>query len=97
MSIYLSCFSSLPGLQQLVMPQFRWPTVSNDVMLAREVAAQRPSKLADWEDIATVLSSAFSTPSKTVKLKGRGCRERMDRLIAKYRSDDSQSLRRSAD
>ena len=91
-------FSSLAGLQQLAMPpQFRWPIVSNDVMLAREVAAQRPSKPADWDDIATVLSSAFSTPSKTVQLKGRGCRERMDRLIAKYRADDSQSLRRSVE
>ena len=76
------------------MPQFRWPTVENDVLLAREVAGRRPSKQTDWDEIAAILNSAFSTPSKTVTLKGRGCRERLNRLLSKYRTDESQSLRR---
>lgn len=79
------------------MPQFRWPTVANDVSLAREVVGRRPSKPAEWDEIAAILNSAFSTPSKTVQLKGRGCRERLERLVSKYREDDSQSLKRSVE
>ena len=75
------------------MPQFRWSEVVNNILLAREVVGRRPSKPADWDEIAGILSSAFSKPSKSVKLKGRGCRERLDRLVAKYRTDDSQSLK----
>ena len=79
------------------MPQFRWPEVANDIMLAKEVVGRRPSKPADWDEIADILSSAFSTQAKPVKLKGRGCRERLERLVEKYRADESQSLRRSED
>ena len=76
------------------MPQFRWPEVQHDIILAREAAAKRPSKLPDWEPIAKTLSSAFSTSSRPVHLKGRGCKERMDRLLAKFNSEDKQSLKR---
>ena len=74
------------------MPQFRWPDVAHDVSLAKEVVRQRPSKLADCEVIAGILSSAFSTPSNPVQLKGRGCRERLERLVERFRAADSQSL-----
>ena len=76
------------------MPQFRWPEVENDIALAREVASKRPSKMLDWEAIAQVLSTAFSPSSKPVHIKGRGCKERMERLLAKFRSDDRQALKR---
>ena len=76
------------------MPQFRWPEVANDILLAREVIGRRPSKPADWDVIAGILSSVFSKPGKLVCLKGRGCRERLDRLVEKYRTDDTQSLKR---
>ena len=76
------------------MPQFCWPEVKNDIYLAREVVGRRPSKLSDWEEIAAVLGSSFSTPAKPVHLKGRGCRERLERLVEKFRADDSLSLRR---
>ena len=79
------------------MPQFRWSEVQNDIILAREVAAKRPSKLIDWESIAKTLSAAFTTSSRPVHLKGRGCKERMDRLLAKFSSDDTQSLKRYYD
>ena len=72
------------------MPQFRWPEVQHDIILAREAAAKRPLKLP----IAKTLSSAFSTSSRPVHLKGRGCKERMDRLLAKFNSEDKQSLKR---
>ena len=76
------------------MPQFRWPDVENDIFLAREVVGHRPTKAADWEAIAGILNAAFSTPSKVVQLKGRGCRERLERLLDKFRSEDTQSLKR---
>ena len=66
----------------------------HDVALAREVMSCRPNKPQEWEEIAEKLSTAFSTEGKTVELKGRGCRERMDRLLDKYKSDDSKSLKR---
>ena len=79
------------------MPQFRWPEVANDISLAREVVGRRPSKLADWEVIAGILSSTFSTPSKPVQLKGRGCRERLERLVDKFCAADSQSQKRQVE
>ena len=80
-----------PGVD---MPQFCWPEVQHDVFLAREVAAKRPTKPSEWETIADVLSTTFTTSSKRVQLKGRGCKERMERLLAKFRSDDTQALKR---
>ena len=56
------------------MPSFRWPYVAQDIALATEVACARPSKHSDWEEVATTLSAAFSTPEKHISLKGRGCR-----------------------
>ena len=79
------------------MPQFRWPDVDKDLCLAREVAARRPSKPPEWDTIAGILSTAFSTARRPVKLKGRGCRERMERLLDKFRSDDRQALKRYKD
>ena len=76
------------------MPQFRWPELVHDISLAREVAGRRPSNSADWEAIADLLSSMFTTPSRPVALKGRGCKDRMDRLIKKFRADDAQYLKR---
>lgn len=40
-----------------------------------------PEKPQEWEDIAKRLSEAFSTEVKQGELKGRGCRERMDRIL----------------
>ena len=88
------CRTAFFHTSKIVMPQFRWPQVENDISLAREVVGQRPSRPADWDIVAVVLSSAFSTPNKPVHLRGRGCRERMDRLIEKFRADDTQSLKR---
>ena len=76
------------------MPQFRWPEMKHDVALAKEVASVRPSKPTDWEGIAGVLSVAFSTDDKPVALKGRGCRERLDRLIDKFKTEEAKSLKR---
>ena len=40
------------------------------------------------------LSNHFSTPEKPVELTGRSCRERMDRVLEKYKSKESRSLKR---
>ena len=64
------------------MPQFRWPEQLNDVALARGVASTRPAKNADWEKIAGTLSA-----------QGRGCRERLERLLDKFKSEDSKALK----
>ena len=63
------------------MPPFRWPALGNDLALAKEVAVRKPQTPNDWDEIARVLSEAFSTTDKNIELKGRGCRERMDRLL----------------
>ena len=76
------------------MPQFRWPEMKHDIALAKEVASVRPSKPADWEVIAGVLSAAFSTDDKPITLKGRGCRERLDWLVEKFKTEEAKSLKR---
>ena len=76
------------------MPQFWWPELSHDVALAKEVVSHRPSKAQDWEAIAQTLSTSFSTANKPVELKGRGCRERMERLLEKFHAEDTKSLKR---
>ena len=76
-----------------MMPGFRWE-VANDIALAMEVVSKRPHKPADWVDIADTLAKAFSTEEKQVSLKGRGCKERMDLLLKKYREEDKRSLKR---
>lgn len=73
---------------------FRWSGIQHDLALAREVASNRPQKPMDWDAIAQRLSGYFSTEDKPVELKARGCRERMDRLLLKYKQEDNQSLKR---
>ncbi|XP_015753498.1 PREDICTED: RNA-binding protein 25-like isoform X1 [Acropora digitifera] len=77
------------------MAPFRWPSTSNGVMVATEAAARRPKCTADWEEIAQRLSTEFSTENRAVKLTGRACRERLDRLIAKYVEEDKKALKKS--
>ena len=57
------------------MAPFRWPEISNDLMLAREVAAKNPKNGAEWETIACLLSRAFSKDGKTIDLTGRACKD----------------------
>ena len=76
------------------MAPFRWPSIENDLMLATEVAARNPKNGAEWETIACVLSKAFSTDDKSVEVTGRACRERLERLTAKYKEDDKRSLKK---
>ena len=78
------------------MPQFQWLGLHDDLSLAREVASTHPSKSVDCEKIAGTLTALFSTKGKPVELKGRGCRERLERLLDKFKSDDSKSLKRLA-
>ena len=76
------------------MAPFRWPELWHDVALATEVAARRPTRPQDWDEIAQALSEAFSTQEKPVQLKGRGCRERMDLLLKKYKDNDAKALKK---
>ena len=76
------------------MASFRWPCASNDLKLATETAARRPQCPADWEEIGKILSAEFSTEQRKVKLTGRACRERLDRLIAKCIEDDKKAPKR---
>ena len=76
------------------MPPFRWPSIQHDIALAKEVAASAPEKPADWDNLAARLSFAFSTDESIVELKGRGCRERMNRLLEKYKQEDAKALKR---
>ena len=76
------------------MPPFRWPSLRNDLALAKEVAARKPKNPNEWDEIANVLSHTFSTTDKEVEIKGRGCRERMDRLLEKHQQDDKRALKK---
>lgn len=76
------------------MSPFCWPGINHDIALAKEVAQKKPEKPQDWEEIAAVLSIAFSTEERVVKLKGRGCRDRMDRLLNRWQQEDIMPLKR---
>ena len=76
------------------MPCFRWPETRHDVNLVKEEAAHRPSKPLDWEEIAATLSEKFFSEERPVELKGSGCRERLERVLAKYKADDAKALKR---
>ena len=76
------------------MPAFRWSSIANDIMLAAEVAARRPSSSAEWEVIAGIVSQAFSMVGKPVDLSGRACSERMEQILQKYKDEDRKSLKR---
>ena len=76
------------------MAPFRWPKVENDIALLKEIVTRRPSKADEWEDIAEFLSSLFSTDNNPVVLKGRGCRERSELLIKKFKSEERKALKR---
>ena len=76
------------------MAPFRWPLSSNDLALAKEVAALHPEKSCEWDATAEILSIAFSTDEKCIEIKGRGFRERMERLLQKYAQDDRKALQR---
>ena len=74
---------------------FRWPEAWNDIALAKEVVCFRPTKPVDWDEIAAKLSEAFSAAKdKLVELKGTRCRERMDRLLQKFKAEEARSLKR---
>lgn len=75
------------------MPGFRWDC-THDLALATEVVTRRPNKPADWADLAEALNSAFSTEEKPVQLKGRGCKDRLDLLLKKYKDEDKKALKR---
>ena len=60
------------------------------------MTANKPEKPAEWEAIATRLSMVFSSEEKTVHLKGRGCKNRMELLLAKYKAEDARNLKRFA-
>lgn len=75
------------------MAPFRWPSIKHDIGLATEVVTRNPELPDDWANVALVLSETFSTADKEVKIKGRGCRERIQLLINKY-EDDKRALKK---
>ena len=75
-------------------PPFRWPKPSQVLALVRECAKEMPEKTSDYEVIAERLSSAFSTEHQEVTIKARGAKEKMERILKKYKGEDNQSLKR---
>ena len=63
------------------MAPFRWPLPLNDVMLATEVAARKPTCATEWDVIASILSNVFNTNERKIVLTGRACRETLDRVL----------------
>ena len=56
--------------------------------------ARRPYLTKDWEAIAKILGTIFSTEEKSIELTGRACRKRMDRLLNKFQQEDKKSLKK---
>ncbi|XP_074633306.1 uncharacterized protein LOC141892071 isoform X1 [Acropora palmata] len=81
--------------EELIMAPFRWPEARHELALAKEVAQHSPEKPDEWDAVAKRLGKAFSTDSCSVELKGRGCREKMDRILTKYKEEDIKGLKRS--
>ncbi len=65
------------------MAPFRWPDARHDIALA--INRVKPMEII-----------AFSTDTNKVQLKGRGCRERMEHLIDKFKEEDAKTLKRLA-
>ena len=63
------------------MPDFQWPEAWQEFAVAKKVVCACPSKPVEWDEVAAKLSQAFSNMDWQVELKGKGCRERMDRLL----------------
>ncbi|KAK2555243.1 hypothetical protein P5673_023226 [Acropora cervicornis] len=66
----------------------------HELAFAKEVAQDSPEKPDEWEAVANKLCKAFSTDSYTVELKGRGCHEKMDWILTKYKEEDVKGLKR---
>ena len=73
-----------------IMPGFRWD-VRRDITLCIEAVKSRPQKPQEWEEVASVLNELFCCD---VKLKGRGCKERLQLLVKKYKEEDARALKR---
>lgn len=78
------------------MAPFRWPEMKHELALPKEVVKYLPEKPQEWDEVAKILSNAFSTDDKPVEVKGRGCREKMDRILEKYKSEDTKALKRAS-
>ena len=76
------------------MAPFRWPLPLNDMMLATEFAARKPTCATKWHVMASILSTVFSTNERKVELTGRACRERLNRILNKYLEDNKKALKR---
>ena len=92
--VAMFCSKTQNSFLYLEMSPFRWPLPKHDIMLAKEYAARKPDKIDEWDSIAFVLSSEFATEDKPVVLTGRACKERLRRLLDKYKDDDKKSLRK---
>ena len=75
------------------MPGFRWD-IWHDIALCVEVGKTRPEKPLEWLEIADSLNTQFSADAKEVSLKGRGCKERLQLLLKKYKDEDKKALKR---
>ena len=64
------------------MAPFRWPDIWQELAVAKEVAKYGPKALrVGRTEVAKIRSNAFSTGDK--QIKGRGCREKMDKILEK--------------
>ena len=75
------------------MPGIRWE-VRHDLALASEVVSRRPQKPSDWIELAEALNNLFTNEEKPLLVKGRGCRDRIDLLLKKYKDQDKKALKR---
>lgn len=65
------------------MAPFRWPTTANQSEWPS--SCRWPRLTTDWKAIVKIVSAVLNTEEKSIKLTGRACRERIDRLLNKFR------------
>jgi len=77
------------------MAPFRWKNVEHDIALCRQFTGDKPDKPSEWDELAKKLSCLFNKDGDVdVSLTGRGCREHLDLIVKKFKSEERKSLKR---
>jgi len=79
------------------MAPFRWKKIEDDLALCKQYVGDKPDKPSKWDKLASTLSALFNRMTNNevdVNLTGRGCREHLDLLVKKYKSEERAALKR---
>ena len=66
--------------------------MKHELAVAKEVAKYFPEKPQEWDEVANILSKVFSTDDKQVEVKEGGCREKINKKLEKYKSQEAKAV-----